>query len=90
MPLFLVPNYAYLWVQQAARETDALKEAKEKLEKQVEELTWHLQLEKRSRVICVSVMVIRFFLFFFIFMCFYTDKQLILGKEHRKKNDMDG
>ncbi|CAK9140657.1 unnamed protein product [Ilex paraguariensis] len=34
---------------QAARETGALKEAKDKLEKQVEELTWRLQLEKRLR-----------------------------------------
>lgn len=35
---------------QAARETGALKEAKDKLEKQMEELTWRLQLEKRLRV----------------------------------------
>lgn len=35
---------------QAARETGALKEAKDKLEKQLEELTWRLQLEKRLRV----------------------------------------
>lgn len=35
---------------QAARETGALQEAKSKLEKEVEELTWHLQLEKRMRV----------------------------------------
>ncbi|XP_042410642.1 myosin-17-like [Zingiber officinale] len=34
----------------AARETGALKEAKNKLEKQVEELSWRLQLEKRVRV----------------------------------------
>uniref|UniRef100_M4EFF0 Myosin motor domain-containing protein n=1 Tax=Brassica campestris TaxID=3711 RepID=M4EFF0_BRACM len=33
----------------AARETGALQEAKNKLEKQVEELTWRLQLEKRIR-----------------------------------------
>ncbi|KAL6968220.1 hypothetical protein U1Q18_034022 [Sarracenia purpurea var. burkii] len=33
----------------AARETGALKEAKDKLEKQVEELAWRLQLEKRMR-----------------------------------------
>ena len=36
---------------QAARETGALQAAKNKLEKQVEELTWRLQLEKRMRVI---------------------------------------
>jgi myosin-5 len=35
----------------AARETGALKEAKDKLEKRVEDLTWRLQLEKRLRVI---------------------------------------
>lgn len=34
----------------AARETGALKEAKDKLEKRVEELTWRLQLEKRLRI----------------------------------------
>uniref|UniRef100_A0A1J3K8C5 Myosin-5 n=1 Tax=Noccaea caerulescens TaxID=107243 RepID=A0A1J3K8C5_NOCCA len=33
----------------AARETGALKVAKDKLEKRVEELTWRLQLEKRLR-----------------------------------------
>ncbi|KAL3830014.1 hypothetical protein ACJIZ3_018816 [Penstemon smallii] len=33
----------------ASRETGALKEAKDKLEKKVEELTWRLQLEKRLR-----------------------------------------
>ncbi|KAI3730239.1 hypothetical protein L1987_61408 [Smallanthus sonchifolius] len=33
----------------AAQETGALKEAKDKLEKQMEELTWRLQLEKRLR-----------------------------------------
>jgi hypothetical protein len=36
---------------QAAKETGALKEAKDKLEKRVEELTWRLQLEKRLRVL---------------------------------------
>lgn len=35
---------------QAARETGALQEAKNKLEKRVEELTWRLQIEKRLRV----------------------------------------
>ncbi|XP_019443077.1 PREDICTED: myosin-17-like isoform X2 [Lupinus angustifolius] len=33
----------------AARETGALKDAKDKLEKRVEELTWRLQIEKRLR-----------------------------------------
>lgn len=36
---------------QEARETGALKEAKDKLEKKVEELTWRVQLEKRLRVL---------------------------------------
>jgi cell division protein FtsB len=36
---------------QAAKETGALQAAKNMLEKQVEELTWRLQLEKRMRVI---------------------------------------
>ncbi|KAL5708068.1 hypothetical protein ACHQM5_018903 [Ranunculus cassubicifolius] len=36
-------------LKQAAKETGALQEAKNKLEKQVEELTWRLQLEKRMR-----------------------------------------
>ena len=35
---------------QAAKETGALQEAKNKLEKEVDELTWRLQLEKRMRV----------------------------------------
>ncbi|KAL0366800.1 UNVERIFIED_CONTAM: Myosin-14 [Sesamum radiatum] len=33
----------------AAKETGALQEAKSKLEKEVEDLTWQLQLEKRMR-----------------------------------------
>lgn len=43
----LILSFHYL---QAARETGALQAAKNKLEKQVEELTWRLQLEKRMRV----------------------------------------
>lgn len=39
---------------QAARETGALKEAKDKLEKRVEELTWRLDIEKHMRVCIVS------------------------------------
>lgn len=35
---------------QAARDTGALKEAKDKLEKRVEELTWRLDFEKHLRV----------------------------------------
>lgn len=46
---------------QAARETGALKEAKDKLEKRVEELTWRLQLEKRLRVI--AILKVKFFEF---------------------------
>ncbi|KAI7727087.1 hypothetical protein M8C21_031579, partial [Ambrosia artemisiifolia] len=38
----------------AARETGALKEAKDKLEKRVEELTWRLQLEKRLRALMLN------------------------------------
>jgi hypothetical protein len=41
--------HAFLYFQ-AAKETGALQAAKNKLEKQVEELTWRLQLEKRIRV----------------------------------------
>ena len=40
----------YSFVVQAAKETGALQEAKTKLEKRCEELTWRLQLEKRLRV----------------------------------------
>ena len=39
---------------QAARETGALKEAKDKLEKRVEELTWRLEFEKHLRVYSLS------------------------------------
>lgn len=35
---------------QDARSNDALQQAKSKLEKEVEELTWRLQVEKRIRV----------------------------------------
>lgn len=35
---------------QAARDAGALREAKDKLEKRVEELTWRLELEKHMRV----------------------------------------
>lgn len=48
---------------QAARETGALKEAKDKLEKHVEELTWRLQLEKRLRVNSMSCSACNFHLY---------------------------
>lgn len=41
---------------QEARETGALKEAKDKLEKRVEELTWRLDVEKHLRVIHCRVL----------------------------------
>lgn len=47
--LFRLYNFISL-VLQAAKETGALQAAKSMLEKQVEELTWRLQLEKRMRV----------------------------------------
>ena len=40
---------------QAARETGALKEAKDKLEKRVEELTWRLDFEKHLRVYSINL-----------------------------------
>lgn len=46
-------QYSHVNIFQAARETGALKEAKDKLEKRVEELTWRLQLEKRLRVMII-------------------------------------
>lgn len=46
--------YMFFFPSQAARETGALQAAKNKLEKQVEELTWRLQLEKRMRVLCLT------------------------------------
>jgi hypothetical protein len=48
----MVQNWLFIFMNhlQAARETGALKEAKDKLEKRVEELTWRLGLEKRLRV----------------------------------------
>lgn len=42
---------------QAARETGALKEAKDKLEKRVEELTWRLDVEKHMRV-CIDSQIL--------------------------------
>lgn len=44
----------FIYSIQAARDTGALKEAKDKLEKRVEELTWRLQIEKRLRVTSLS------------------------------------
>lgn len=52
----MVP-FLYCIIIQAARETGALQAAKNKLEKQVEELTWRLQLEKRMRV-CMAMIVL--------------------------------
>ena len=43
---------------QAAIETGALKEAKDKLKKRVEELTWCLGLEKRLRVISLLITIL--------------------------------
>lgn len=44
----------HLYYLQAARETGALKEAKDMLEKIVEELTYRVQLEKRLRVFAIE------------------------------------
>lgn len=41
---------ANIFVLQEARDTGALKEAKDKLEKRVDELTWRLDIEKHLRV----------------------------------------
>lgn len=40
---------------QAARDAGALREAKDKLEKRVEELTWRLDFEKHLRVFSLSI-----------------------------------
>lgn len=40
---------------QAARDAGALREAKDKLEKRVEELTWRLDFEKHLRVFSISI-----------------------------------
>lgn len=45
----------YIIYLQAARETGALKAAKDQLEKRVEDLTLRVALEKRSRVIIFSL-----------------------------------
>lgn len=48
---WLIDKDVFLFVcLQASRETGALKEAKDILEKKVEELTYRVQLEKRLRV----------------------------------------
>lgn len=41
---------------QDARDTGALKEAKDKLEKRVEELTWRLDFEKHLRVCTINLL----------------------------------
>ena len=50
----LLTNGSHLYWQ-ASRETGALKEAKDKLQKQVEDLSLRLQLEKRLRVLHISL-----------------------------------
>lgn len=60
-----------LWVSQAAKETGALQAAKSMLEKQVEELTWRLQLEKRMRVYSINFIVEILSSFFLI--VFFTE-----------------
>ncbi|KAK6150259.1 hypothetical protein DH2020_017784 [Rehmannia glutinosa] len=42
----------------AARETDALQEAKDKLEKKVEKLTLQLQIERRLRSFCLMLLIL--------------------------------
>lgn len=59
-------------VKQAAKETGALQAAKNKLEKQVEELTWRLQLEKRMRVV---ISCVKFNPGYYEYICFFTDKK---------------
>lgn len=56
--LAVVGNFSWLYVQ-AARETGALQAAKNKLEKQVEEMTWRLQLEKRMRASVIALNLLR-------------------------------
>lgn len=69
----------YFYCLQAARETGALQAAKNKLEKQVEELTWRLQLEKRMRVSMIvklaetnSFIIIIIFLSFILCVCVFV------------------
>ncbi|KAF9624147.1 hypothetical protein IFM89_008085 [Coptis chinensis] len=65
----------------AARETGALQAAKNKLEKQVEELTWRLQLEKRMRDSSSD----------WVFKCNFSHMQIV-GKENLAflgKSDME-
>ena len=57
--IFLVIICFNIW--QEANETGALRLAKSKLEKQLEDLTWRLQLEKKLRVL-VSSSVFRLFI----------------------------
>lgn len=49
----------YIIYLQAARETGALKAAKDQLEKRVEDLTLRVALEKRSRVIIFPLVFLR-------------------------------
>lgn len=53
--------YCFCHLAVGAKETGALQAAKSKLEKQVEELTWRLQLEKRMRVVISLQIVLLFF-----------------------------
>lgn len=48
----------FVYYLQEANESGALRLAKNKLEKQLEDLTWRLQLEKRMRVFVSSVHIV--------------------------------
>lgn len=49
--MFFVMSILFIHFLQEANEAGALRLAKSKLEKQLEDLTWRLQLEKRLRVV---------------------------------------
>lgn len=48
----------FIYYLQEANESGALRLAKNKLEKQLEDLTWRLHLEKRIRVFVSSVQIV--------------------------------
>lgn len=52
--VYFLKHTQHFYHLQASRETGALKEAKDMLEKKVEELTYRVQLEKRLRVSAIE------------------------------------
>jgi len=69
--MFFVMSILFIHFLQEANEAGALRLAKSKLEKQLEDLTWRLQLEKRLRVVLfISVVYFGWVIYWFLLKAF--------------------